>query len=861
MNVGNRPGLRARKPMIALSLIVMLSAVGTGLGVAATDPDPGSTAADAAAGAAVSPMAKAKASGKPVEMPEHRTESSEMYANPSGTVTVTTHMTPVRTRLGDKWVAIDTDLRFLDDRVAPKATAAGLELSDGGNGPLVRLNDGQHVMQLSWPGKLPKPALDGPTATYPEVLPGVDLQVTAQADGFSQLLVVKNAKAAKNPKLRKVAFNLSSDDLKVTGDEKRGLKAVDAKGKAVFSAPPPQMWDSAKGEKKKQAVMKTEVTGKSLAVLPNPKLLTGPGVTYPVYVDPTFTLGTSNYTSVDKLFPNATAGWNNRDDIDLSIGARFYNNVPNGNRGFLQMDVPNLAPGRVVTKASLSFKDQSFGTCSSIPLEVWHTGHISSATSWNNQPTWNTKIATYNCTSEIITVDVRSVVQAVAQTGSSLVDFGFRTTAAVEESRRTDWRWVEAPTATLSVEYAYNGQCFLVDRVSYQDPDGSAFTKEMNCTSQASETRIEPYKTSQTTGQIVAGPHGFVCWRSGDMNAAGNRIWYYVKGDSASGWTKWGGWGYVPADKIPGAGSEPYPGLPACNVYEVTPGVVPPQDFNSDGLFDVLALQSDGNLVLHPGNGNGTLGTRRMLWTDGRANGYKSIFTGDFNADGKTDVAGFDADGTWPDHVIWWWPGDGNGGVGERQPLMDNRYKTQAYLNPGLHEVCRFAFSADFNGDGKTDIMAGCGQGSEQGNYADDSLWWWPGDGDGGINSKINGSLGFEYAAVSRTQTKVSPLDITGDGRMDISEMFSATSLHLKSGPGALNANYGTGTLTSWPPNGFGRVTKVFAGDFNGDRRGDMAGVDAAGQLWWWPGNGSGAFGTPSKMAAATDWGSTKDIL
>lgn len=56
-------------------------------------------------------------------------------------------------------------------------------------------------MSLGWPGLLPEPRLDGATATYPEVFNGVDLRLTADAEGFQRVLVVKSAEAAANPAL------------------------------------------------------------------------------------------------------------------------------------------------------------------------------------------------------------------------------------------------------------------------------------------------------------------------------------------------------------------------------------------------------------------------------------------------------------------------------------------------------------------------------------------------------------------------------------------------------------------------------------------------------------------------------------
>ncbi|WP_159105537.1 FG-GAP repeat domain-containing protein [Streptomyces fragilis] len=832
-----------------------LSVLGTGLGVAATDSGRGAGAAGE--GVEVSALAKAKSSGKPVEIVEKRTETSEVHANPSGTLTVTTHVAPVRTRQAGKWVAVDTDLVAGENGVRPRAAVAGIELSDGGKGPLVRLNDDKHVLEYSWPGKLPKPELDGPVATYPEVLPGVDLRVEVDAEGFQQLLVVKNAEAAKNPELKELTFGVETNGLKVTADEKRGLKAADAKGRAVFSGTAPLMWDSGKGGRKKQAVMDTDVDGGDLTVVPDQELLTDPDTTYPLYVDPSFS-ARPPVTRVVNEFSGTVAYADYLWIGTRRIGTGKFERT----RTFFQVDVPYLA-GRQVLKASMSLRDRTvnLGDCSLFTVELWETGTAGPTTTWADQPAWKTKNSSFPCPWGAVTLDATSAAQAASQRGTSLVDLGIRTSAAAESSKTEGTRYFLAEDATFTVEIKNNGECWLFSDAHHTDPDGTTFTKEMNCDTLATEAKAEPYASAATTGQFLAGPHSFVCWRSGDMNGAGNRIWYYGRGDASSGWTNWQGWGFVPADKVVGVGAEPFPGLPACDVHHVTPGITPPQDFTSDGMSDVVALQADGNLALFPGLGNGSLGSKRMLWTDGRGSGYTNILVGDFNGDGFGDIGAFD--GT----RVWWWAGDGDSGVGATaQPLMDNRDNTQAVFDPGLRDPCRVAFAADFDNDGKTDIAAACGFGEIQdGNTTtDDSIWWWPGDADGGINATLdaNWGSGYEYRYnVSPTQTEFSPMDVTGDGRMDIAMMTSPTNLELTPGPySGLHPSYGY--FLTWPPSGFGStVTKVFAGDFNGDRYGDMAGVDSSGQLWRWPGKGDGTFATPAKMSTATDWGAYKDIL
>ncbi|WP_157752015.1 hypothetical protein [Actinoplanes derwentensis] len=78
--------------------------------------------------------------------------------------------------------------------------------------------DGKEV-SFSWPDPLPVPVLDANTATYLEVLPGVDLRASATPTGYSYVLVVKNAEAAANPELAELTLDAETAGLSLRKNE------------------------------------------------------------------------------------------------------------------------------------------------------------------------------------------------------------------------------------------------------------------------------------------------------------------------------------------------------------------------------------------------------------------------------------------------------------------------------------------------------------------------------------------------------------------------------------------------------------------------------------------------------------------
>ncbi|MER7267022.1 hypothetical protein ABT344_01730 [Micromonospora carbonacea] len=205
----NSPPVRTIRSR-ALGSVVALSLAAAGAATGLT-PAPAAEAASSAPAAkpATGPlgvdraMTEARRTGRPVEATAAGTSTSTMTARPDGTIELTQTATPTRTRIDGQWRTLDPTLvRHPDGSITPTVTTNQVRLSPGGTGPLAELTSGDRALSLTAPMTLPKPVLSGPTATYPDVLPGVDLTVRVTADGgFSHVFVVKNRHAARHPKL------------------------------------------------------------------------------------------------------------------------------------------------------------------------------------------------------------------------------------------------------------------------------------------------------------------------------------------------------------------------------------------------------------------------------------------------------------------------------------------------------------------------------------------------------------------------------------------------------------------------------------------------------------------------------------
>ncbi|MGY5081495.1 hypothetical protein ACWIGX_31100 [Streptomyces nigrescens] len=460
---------------------------------AATRPSEGATTTAAAhesdgqAPTEDAALEQAKRTGREVEVASLRGESADVVATAEGKLQARQYLRPVRTRVSGQWKDIDTDLaRQSNGTVAPKATAVGLAFSGGGDKPLVTMRKAGRELALSWPGPLPAPVLDGALATYRDVLPGVDLRMGAQADGFTQLLIVKSAQAAGSPELGQLRLKLAADGVDVKETAAGGLNAVDqGAGSSVFEAPTPLMWDSSTGTgasashktlKSRKAAGKASrsgadgaegdepsagesgklapvgvdvLAGQGQVVLkPDAEVLKGKDTVYPVFIDPQWsTPRATSWTMASKYWASSPQ-WKFNGDHDAGMGYCNWNYCqPNDTkRLFYQVPTSSFA-GKSILSAEFVVRNTWSASCSKREVELWRTKAISSSTTWNSQNEsgfWQKHLSSDSfaygyegCAAKDGEFNVRSAVQQAADSKWPTLTFGLK---AGSESDGYAWK-------------------------------------------------------------------------------------------------------------------------------------------------------------------------------------------------------------------------------------------------------------------------------------------------------------------------------------------------------------------------------------------------------------------------------------
>jgi hypothetical protein len=529
--------------------------------------------------------AQAARTGQAVQVTGATTPTSTLTANPNGSYSLTESGSPVRTKVDGTWRTLNPDLaRNPDGTYSPAMSTNPLTLSGGGTGALATMTYGGYKLSLSAPMRLPAPSVSGATATYAGILPGVDLIVTADpGGGYSEDLRIASATAAANPALTSLTFTTRATGLVLKAAKNGTLSARTQSGQVIFAAPPSRMWDSAvspplramvgknrtrvdpaTGELPRSTVsapapgahiqrLGVSIAGNRMTLTPNHGLLTETSAVFPEYIDPTWDSAgsaASNWAYVSSEFPNQPY----YDGSDyLQVGDQPDNN--NNSTGwisdsFYQLPVPTKIRGAYIDSATAYFPEVWADSCTASAVDLYQTSAISGSTTYNNQPSWGTKLGSddvaygwssagtggpSNCPDDAkdVTYSVKSVITADAATAPGTMP-ALNVGLKAESSDVDGWKQFANPrtsiaeNASLTITYAFqpdkpflytspatdcggttvlgNGNVILDAKVNNADGNPMTVTFAAYANGNTSDTFATNPSMSESSGADVAAP-------------------------------------------------------------------------------------------------------------------------------------------------------------------------------------------------------------------------------------------------------------------------------------------------------------------------------------------------------------------
>lgn len=395
---------------------------------------------------AESAVKEAESSAQKVEVLEDRTEFHRTWALPQGGFEAESTGAVVRFRDANAvqgWRDVDTTLVVnADGTVSPRAVPQPLVLGGPGDAAdqlvSVEANGQSLAFSTGVDGPLPAPLLDGSTATYPGVLPGVDVRVEVRPKGFEQLWVA-NDRAGLDALLTRQASGdlginapVDTDKLTATPQANGSVYFADASKNLVSKVTPPRAWDAATapdGTPLAEVPAELDVI-KAGAVVPDKKAVGGdvdlsvtldqewlddPQRKYPITIDPTYVAG-EDQSPIFDTYVKEDATTDRSDSTYLPVG---YGLDSVKNRSFLNFDL-NAFQGASINSASLSLWGDNAGTCTPSGWSAYDASLATTASRWTAQPAVGTKYATSfdtkgfstSCADGLVSIDMTSQLQS-----------------------------------------------------------------------------------------------------------------------------------------------------------------------------------------------------------------------------------------------------------------------------------------------------------------------------------------------------------------------------------------------------------------------------------------------------------------
>lgn len=483
--------------------------------------------------------AAAKSSGERVEIASATNVDRQVFAEPDGTLTAELNSGPVRAKNATgEWAPIDTTLVESNGRLIPKNVPGDISLSAGGDTIFAKadaVGDGtSQDLTWAWPTTLPAPDVDGPTATYPEAVPGGDLVVTATPNGFSHSLILNQPPVPGAPQVQlTIPVMTPGSELRETNTG--AIEVTDgATGRRVATAPPPVMWDASGTDTADPAISPVDTAivdtsaGAKIVLSPDMDFLTDPHTEYPVLIDPSYETDVV-YTIADTWVDSGNNTSTQSTSGELRTGTT--NSGSTKARSFLKFDGNSIWAGSTINSANLTLRNFASGTCiaSSIQAARITEAWSSLTMSWTNQPSATINGQAYyapaagadGCPSANADWDVTDIVQTWANNTDS--NFGIRLAAVNENSNNTYRRY-------RSAEYTdYDGNFRPKITVNYdpapQQPTIGAFTPGTSSASYSAAPSVDVTATDVGSSTITLTAKlsydGELLWQSSSAVASG----------------------------------------------------------------------------------------------------------------------------------------------------------------------------------------------------------------------------------------------------------------------------------------------------------------------------------------------------
>ncbi len=337
-------------------------------------------------------LQRAVASGSPVVVDELTTPTELTTALPDGRMRRELSTRPVRVQQGDQWVPVDTDLVAEGDWWVPTASAAQVRFSPGGSELMAqtRTASGEWVSESSKFGTLPAPVVQGDTATYPEVMPGVDLKLVATKTGMASIYVVKSAEAAKSSGL--ASLQIAVDGAELTSPDQGRVAATADDGSSLIAAQP-LWWDSSgggtyrePGEEAPPAPVSHRLAEDQLTMdvgssVAQAETGSAKDLVYPLFVDPDWSTGMSDSWYTDAAYPNASYLTAGASDV-LRVG----NYAPY--RSDMFFEFPLDLEGSDVLDAVLNTTQVATAACPPGWISSHYVTIFTPGYTWNQEQAW-----------------------------------------------------------------------------------------------------------------------------------------------------------------------------------------------------------------------------------------------------------------------------------------------------------------------------------------------------------------------------------------------------------------------------------------------------------------------------------------